>query len=556
MKGDVFEPDALVFAKIRGYPAWPAKITAALDDGKKPKKYSVFFFGTYEVATVKVEDLFRYNAQSKEKYGSANLKRKGFADAMREIEESPDMEARPYPPPAPTTPRTVSAGAAPGSTPKQRGRGRKRKEDASTPLEPGGKRRRLDSGEAPVAAAAAAEPQLSRSGRKIKPKRFADDEGRKKSSPAAGRRQTPAAQPAGGEPDEDELAPAVKTEEDDEDEEAEQPLPMDTAEEEEGGAGDGLAEDPLADPAGQPMDGQGDDQPPEPERRDVRYKPYPCHETEDIIRVVDSATVEKQDDGRKVMYVKAKCGEMLEIDISDRERPKEFKSEKARIMWDTATAINLARLRHQLERGECVPERLREKLLARGDVAAEVKEKLKNEKRQEMRKSKLWWLRDEARLIELDYHIKLNLIIDEQNHEKCIKVFEELSQMNMAPLMLKKNPEIVETVRKCRKYTGSSEIRELADKCYQKFKKMFVVPPGKMFREYFDEQLAQFRKITADMPEEKVIRMVRDPLFQRPGEASSESEDEVWPPAPPNEYVSAGRGQQRVRGRGLAAGAD
>ena len=26
MKGDVFEPNALVFAKIRGYPAWPAKV--------------------------------------------------------------------------------------------------------------------------------------------------------------------------------------------------------------------------------------------------------------------------------------------------------------------------------------------------------------------------------------------------------------------------------------------------------------------------------------------------------------------------------------------------
>ena len=42
--------------------------------------------------------------------------------------------------------------------------------------------------------------------------------------------------------------------------------------------------------------------------------------------------------------------------------------------------------------------------------------------------------------------------------------------------------------------------------------KMFVVPKGKMFREYFDEQLAMFRKVTEDMPEEKVVRMVRDPL--------------------------------------------
>ena len=59
-------------------------------------------------------------------------------------------------------------------------------------------------------------------------------------------------------------------------------------------------------------------------------------------------------------------------------------------MWDTATAINLSRLRHQLEQGEYIPDRLREKLLARADVADDYKEKLKNDKRAEMRKSKLW----------------------------------------------------------------------------------------------------------------------------------------------------------------------
>ncbi|XP_043209466.1 PC4 and SFRS1-interacting protein-like isoform X2 [Amphibalanus amphitrite] len=464
MKGDVFEPNALVFAKIRGYPAWPAKVTAPLDDSKKPKKYSVFFFGTYEVATVKVEDLFAYNEKTKEKFGNVNVKRKGFLEAMQEIESSPDMDVTVVPPPATTaaTPRPAAA-TLPGGTPKGRGRGKKRKEDASTP------------------------PSI----------------GEDATTPVVRREDT-------GE-DEDEDDPMAE-------DEGEEVLPMDVAE---GGAGDGPHEE-AAQPVEEPV-----------ERRDVRYKPYPAHETEDIVRVADSASVQDTDDGRKVMYVKAKCGEMLEIDISDKERPKEFKSEKARIMWDTATAINLARLRHQLEQGEYIPDRLREKLLARADVADELKDKLKNDKKAEMRKSKLWWLRDEARMIEMDYHIKLNLIIDEQNHDKCIEVFKELSVMNMAPLMLKKNPEIVETVRKCRKYTGSAEIRELADKCYQRFKKMFVVPKGKMFREYFDEQLAMFRKVTEEMPEDKVVRMVRDPLFQRPGEESSDSEDENWPPAPP-----------------------
>ena len=39
-----------------------------------------------------MEDLFAYNAQTKEKYGNVNVKRKGFLEAMQEIEGSPDME--------------------------------------------------------------------------------------------------------------------------------------------------------------------------------------------------------------------------------------------------------------------------------------------------------------------------------------------------------------------------------------------------------------------------------------------------------------------------------
>ena len=59
-------------------------------------------------------------------------------------------------------------------------------------------------------------------------------------------------------------------------------------------------------------------------------------------------------------------------------------------MWDTATSINLRRMRTQLERGEFIPARLREKLLARADVAESFKEELRSKKRAEMRQSKAW----------------------------------------------------------------------------------------------------------------------------------------------------------------------
>ncbi|CAL1301893.1 unnamed protein product, partial [Larinioides sclopetarius] len=40
----------LVFAKVRGYPPWPARVEPEAPPGKKvPKnKYPILFFGTYE----------------------------------------------------------------------------------------------------------------------------------------------------------------------------------------------------------------------------------------------------------------------------------------------------------------------------------------------------------------------------------------------------------------------------------------------------------------------------------------------------------------------------
>lgn len=71
----------LVFAKVKGYPAWPAKITKYNN-----KKYSVYFYGTGETANIKVEDLFQY-AESKEKFATdKNLKRSNFREAIEQIE--------------------------------------------------------------------------------------------------------------------------------------------------------------------------------------------------------------------------------------------------------------------------------------------------------------------------------------------------------------------------------------------------------------------------------------------------------------------------------------
>jgi len=81
----VFNVKDKVFAKIRGYPAWPAIISGIKHDVPSRQKYNVYFYGTGERAECKSDELFPYE-ENKTKLGKPN-KRKYFAEALLQIED-------------------------------------------------------------------------------------------------------------------------------------------------------------------------------------------------------------------------------------------------------------------------------------------------------------------------------------------------------------------------------------------------------------------------------------------------------------------------------------
>uniref|UniRef100_A0A3P8V5W7 PWWP domain-containing protein n=1 Tax=Cynoglossus semilaevis TaxID=244447 RepID=A0A3P8V5W7_CYNSE len=75
----------LVFAKMKGFPHWPARICKS-EDGYK-KKVPVFFFGTHQIGYIPPDNVVPFFG-NKLRYGNG-VRLKGFEEGMWEIQNTP-----------------------------------------------------------------------------------------------------------------------------------------------------------------------------------------------------------------------------------------------------------------------------------------------------------------------------------------------------------------------------------------------------------------------------------------------------------------------------------
>lgn len=86
VKSTKFDIGDKVFAKVRGFPHWPALIEE-IDHSTKIPKYGVVFYGTKETAYVREPDIYSY-LENKSRFGQLKSKNENLLKAIKEIDIS------------------------------------------------------------------------------------------------------------------------------------------------------------------------------------------------------------------------------------------------------------------------------------------------------------------------------------------------------------------------------------------------------------------------------------------------------------------------------------
>ncbi|XP_021235269.1 PC4 and SFRS1-interacting protein isoform X4 [Numida meleagris] len=418
-----FKPGDLIFAKMKGYPHWPARVDEVPDGAVKPptNKMPIFFFGTHETAFLGPKDIFPYS-ENKDKYGKPN-KRKGFNEGLWEIDNNPKVKfSHQLSHPAVNTSikETVQESGPETAEGSEEKPGAKRRKPAIPKAE-----KQAEAEEAAVVAtaavvAAAAPVTVSP---KVSPKR-----GR----PAASEVKVPKPR---GRPKL--VKPPCLSE-------------SDLVNEEEKAKKKGPDEKPKKQ-GKKDEEGQKEEEKPKKEydKKDGKKEAEP--KRKNAAKLGSTSASDSEEEG----------GE----EEGDKQKKKGGRS------FQAAHRRNIMKGQHEKE----VTERKR-KQEEQGESELQSKEESKKTEVKKMEKKRETSM--DSRLQRIHAEIKNSLKIDNLDVNRCIEALDELASLQVSMQQAQKHTEMILTLKKIRKFKVSQVIMEKSTMLYNKFKTMFLVGEG------------------------------------------------------------------------------